>query len=231
MKKILMGCLGIFLLVIGALNVKAAKFIEDGANSYKSDSAISFGAYGSFAAGDWKYTVDDAQQTKNFTLALTPSSVLKANSYIYFTIVPTVGLEITNSSDISVNTTNFVISSITKVEEGYQVLVQVIRDVPTQSTSFLTVNAKVIDKENCEMSISPMKLSCSVIDTNHFDKNGNLVTEEEYDSLCNGVVTPPNDVESPDTGNPIPYIAIGGGLVAIALVFLYSRKSNKVYKL
>ena len=42
----------------------------------------------------------------------------------------------------------------------------------------------------------------------------------------------PTDVpNSPDTGSVVPYVAIGGGLVAIAAVYLYSRKSNKVYKI
>ena len=82
-----------------------------------------------------------------------------------------------------------------------------------------------------------MSLSCQIVTddngTKYFDNNYKEVTETEFEEACNGK-TPPVDTDvpnSPDTGSVIPYIAVGGGLVAIAGVYLYSRKANKVYKI
>ena len=65
------------------------------------------------------------------------------------------------------------------------------------------------------------------------DDNGNAISEEEYNQVCGNTTTPGdnNDVPSPETGSVVPYIAIGGGLLAIVAVYFFSKRSNKVYKI
>ncbi len=67
------------------------------------------------------------------------------------------------------------------------------------------------------------------------------ITETEYKEICEGYVPddptdpdeplPPDIPENPKSGSVIPYVAVGGGLIAIAGLYLFSRKSNKMYRL
>lgn len=106
-----------------------------------------------------------------------------------------------------------------------------------EKTELFTVMADIVDpnKKQCNLSYSLLDLNCNFIDNKYYDKNGGEVTKEQYDQICGGQ-TPadpdePDIPNTPDTGSVIPYIAVGGGLFAILGVYLYSRKSNKMYKL
>ncbi len=153
------------------------------------------------------------------------------NGYVYLKLIETNNVKITASLAGS----NFTIVNETREENGISYLLKVKDGVNVSGkTEAITVTADIVDasKKECQLDYSPLGLSCMTIDDHYFDKDSKEVTEEEAQASCEGV-TPsnPNDVPSPDTGSVIPYIAIGGGLVAIAGVYLYSRKSNKVYKI
>ena len=90
--------------------------------------------------------------------------------------------------------------------------------------------------EECELSLVPQNLNCNTnIDGYYFDNDGNSITAQEYAEVC-GNTTPvdpddPNDIPNSQTGSVVPYVAIGGGILAVVVVYLFSRKSNKVYKI
>ena len=97
-------------------------------------------------------------------------------------------------------------------------------------TSLISVIADIVDVEVLECALNPRPLSpnCAKIGDTYLDNTGKEISASEYAAACE---SKPNDVPTPETGSVIPYIAIGGGLVAIALVYFYSRRSNKMYKL
>lgn len=104
----------------------------------------------------------------------------------------------------------------------------------SSKTELLTVVADIKDPTDtkCTLSFSPLSMSCVVIDNKYYDSNGNEITEEQYAEICEGVKTEEkNEVEAPATGSYVPFIAVGGGLIAIVGVYIYSKKSNKMYKL
>ena len=207
--------------------VHAAQFVDpDSDGVYVNDTAISMGRYGTIAAGDasWTYS-DEAEGEKTWTFSFSTSS-----SYIYFQLVPTsVDIE-----GISVNTSNgFMYISQPQISGGIQpVLIQ----SANSSATTLTVTVITTDTADtgCMLDVSPQELSCTVVNGLYFDDDGNNVTAEQYNEICGGATTPndgPNDIPNSETGSVVPYIAIGGGLVAIVAVYLISRKSNKVYKI
>lgn len=106
-----------------------------------------------------------------------------------------------------------------------------------QRVLMFTIKTKDIAKEGCYLNPEPLNLNCSTnIDNLYFDNEGNEITKDEYDKVCSNnpsdPTNPGDDVpNSPQTGSVIPYIAVGGGLIAVLGVYLFSRKSNKVYKL
>jgi len=120
----------------------------------------------------------------------------------------------------------------TPVDGGVQVLLKAKGNI-TGKTEAITVLADIVDptKLECNLSYSLLNVVCFKQDDLYIDKNGKQVTKDEYDKVCNGVTPTDPDVPSPDTGSVIPYLAVGGGLIAVAGVYFYSRKSNKMYKI
>ena len=227
MKKfiVILGLVASFMFVM-PMSVKAAAFVDnDGDGVYENDAAISVGRYGSVAAGDmtWKYSDEEAGE-KTWTISFDVSS---GYNYVYFTLVPSfVEIDSVNVSSGS----NYVLANQTSSSNGTVVFFESTSGGKLELTVVTTDTAD----EGCLLNISPLNLDCSVsIPGYYFDDNGKAITEEEYNQVC-GNTTPdnPQDIpNSPDTGSVVPYIAIGGGLVAIAAVYLLSRKSNKVFKI
>ncbi len=110
----------------------------------------------------------------------------------------------------------------------------------SSETELMTVDVNIVDptNTNCSLPYNPKGTTCENYASVgiYFDKNGNFVTtQDKYDETCAGSKPsePIGDDEpnNPKTGNAVPYIAVGGGLLAIVGVYLFSRKSNKMYKL
>lgn len=85
--------------------------------------------------------------------------------------------------------------------------------------------------DNCTVSFEPelgTKVTitesnvCKVVNGKYYGKSGNVVTEEQYNKECAG---------NPQTGNFVPYAYIVGGTLIAAVVFIVSRKNNKLYKI
>ena len=187
---------------------------------------------GSYAAGrygtvewEWEYT-DEEQGIKEWSFYLTASRDLQ---YLYFQFVP-VNVTINSVSEGRefgrVLSGNYIfLESTSGISSGERVLLFTV----------ITADDEGADEE-CELSISPQNLNCSSnISGYYFDNNGNSITQEEYVEVC-GNTTPtdpddPNDIPNSQTGSVVPYVAIGGGILAIVVVYLFSRKSNKVYKI
>ena len=202
---------------------------SDGDGVYESTSAISAGRYGNFAAGDitYEYT-EGSNEERTWSFYLTVGS--NNFDYVYMLITPT------NVSIDSVTTDTSSFLALNSIPEtGGTLLYEVAGDLEAGDRVLLyqIITTNTSD-ENCQISVSPAELNCSVnIPGIYFDNDGNVITEEEYQEVC-GNTTPdnPDDIpSSPETGSVVPYVAIGGGLLAIVVVYLFSRKSNKVYKI
>ena len=153
--------------------------------------------------------------------------------YVYLELIETNNVKITGALEgtsfeiVRTMTTDTGTAYLLKAKDGVTI---------NKKTELMTITADIVDasKKECQLDYSPLGLSCFTVDDYYFDDKGNEVSKEDYTKACDGTPTTPenpNDVPSPDTGSVIPYIAVGGGLIAIAGLYLYSRKSNKVYKL
>lgn len=216
------------------INVKAATtYVKEG-NTYKSSSDISMGKYGTVKAGDATYTyTDEGEGIKTWTFYLTAGQDL---DYVWLDLLP-VALEIQsvragdrfNKLSSSNDKLLLEVKNSGSVKKGDRVLL-------------FTVITKDTATTGCTLSWTPQYIDpCTTADGNYFDKSGKRVSEEEYKASCeaqpstpNDPVMPPddpNDIPNSDTGSVIPYVAIAGGLIAIAGVYMYSKKANKMYKL
>ena len=202
---------------------------SDGDGVYESTSAISAGRYGNFAAGDitYEYT-EGSNEERTWSFYLTVGS--NNFDYVYMLITPT------NVSIDSVTTDTSSFLALNSIPEtGGTLLYEVAGNLEAGDRVLLyqIITTNTSD-EDCQITVSPGELNCSVnIPGIYFDNNGNVISEEEYQEVC-GNTTPdnPDDIpNSPETGSVVPYVAIGGGLLAIVVVYLFSRKSNKVYKI
>lgn len=154
--------------------------------------------------------------------------------YVYLDIVQTTNTKI----DKILPSASFELVKSEDSANGKRVLLKAKGTVSGKTEAF-TVTADIVDPSlsECKISYSPLGVSCITIEdksgnTLYLDKNGNSITKEQYTEVCEGgTPTEPDVPDTPNTGNPIPYIAVGGGLVAIAGVYFYSRKSNKMYKI
>ncbi len=229
MKKLIL-ILGIFLTTIFLVptDVWAVDFNDnDGDGVYVSDEAISMGQYGTVAAGDytWTYTDEDAG-IKTWSITF---DVSNTNGYIYFLLVP----NSVSIDSVSVNSTSssYLVADTQTAEAGTYVLLE--PSGVSSASSSITISVVTTDTADtgCMLNVSPLSLDCSVdIPGYYFDDNGNSITEAEYQSVCSNV-SDPNDIPNSETGSVVPYIAILGGLVVIGVIYLFSRKANKVYKI
>ena len=230
MKRLFMVfSLILFMLIMIPKNTYAATNFSLKDGWYTNDSAVPAGIYGEFAAGGikWKYT-DEENGIKEWQFSLTAKSDLNS---IYITLVP-------NALEIQTVTAG---NKFLKVSKSNTNILLTANNGAMKSGStelLFTVVTKDTAKEGCNLSVSPKTTTCVTVEDSYLDKEGKLVDKAKYDEVCNGVTpsTPTDDPgqdvpNSPDTGSVIPYLAIGGGLVAIAGVYLYSRRSNKVYKI
>lgn len=151
--------------------------------------------------------------------------------YVYMDLVETTNVKI----DRILTSASFELVSSEDNAKGKRILLKAKGNV-TEKTEVFTVTADIVNPndpdKNCELDFSPLGVSCITLEdksgnTIYLDKNGNSITQEQYTEVCEGTTVP----DTPNTGNPIPYIAVGGGLIAIAGVYFYSRKSNKMYKI
>lgn len=198
-------------------------------SAWAKETSKSGTIYGTITVNEseWTQSVDTYSITQVY-------SITKSSEYIYFNINPVLNV---GDVEIIASSSAFTIVSKTAQSDGsINVLLKATNGtgVSTKTEAF-TVVAKIIDpsKKECNLSYSPLSLACAVIDNIYFDDSGKTVTEAEYNEVCgNGNTTPNNpDEPNPETGSVIPYIAVGGGLLAIAGVYLYSRKSSKFYKI
>lgn len=229
MKKIIV-ILGLIatIAMVCPLDAFAAAFVDNDRDGvYENDATVSMGRYGTIQVGDftWEYTDEEAGE-KTWTITL---NVTSSTDFVYFTLVPsflTIGsVSVTSNSD-------YLLANQSRDGNNVNVFLE---GTGSGTTLEITVITTDTAEEGCLLNVSPINtLDCSTsIPGYYFDNNGNQITEEEYNQVC-GNSTPenPDDIpNSPDTGSVVPYIAIGGGLVAIVVVYLFSRKSNKVYKI
>lgn len=154
--------------------------------------------------------------------------------YVYIDLTETTNVKITSV----LPSANFELVRDETTDTGRRVLLKA-KGTVTGKTEAFTLMADIVDPSlnECKISYSPLGVSCIKLEdksgnTLYLDKNGNSVTKEQYDQVCEGVTPGEPDIpDTPNTGNPIPYIAVGGGLIAIAGVYFYSKKSNKMYKI
>lgn len=227
MKKniILFGLLAMMLFSVPFKVNAAVSFTDNnGDGVYESSASISAGQYGTIAAGDftWRYSDEDNGE-KTWTISFDTNK-----PFIYLSLVPA----FVSIDSVKVEGSGFVLASQKSMGDG---MVGLLIQNTNSASSKLTITVITTDTgdEGCMLNISPLNLDCSVsIPGFYFDNNGNEITEEEFNEVC-GNTTPenPNDVPNSETGSVIPYVAIGGGLLAIAAVYLISRKSNKVFKI
>ena len=149
--------------------------------------------------------------------------------YVYLDLLETTNVKITSV----LPSASFELVKTEDNATGKRVLLKAKGNI-SGKTEVFTVMADIVDPQQteCELSFSPLSVGCITIDdkngnTTYLDKNGNSVSKEKYEEVCEGTTIP----DTPNTGNPIPYIAVAGGLIAIAGVYFYSRKSNKMYKI
>lgn len=230
MKKltIILSVIGLLLAVL-PMNASAAGFKDDGSGNFCNDADISAGRYGTFKAGDvcYKYT-DSANGIKEWTYRLTTKTNVKT---VYLEVQPSSSIEIQSITAGS----GILKADDTKTSTGNSLFLLTANSNGINSGETVTL-FKVVTKdlatEGCYLNISPLNPACQVIANTYLDKNGNVITKEQYAEVCEGITPGDPDIpDTPNTGNPIPYIAVGGGLIAIAGVYFYSRKSNKMYKI
>lgn len=229
MKKniLLLGVLAALLLTLPIqVHAVPVSFVDpDQDGTYENEAEISVGRYGTIAAGDmtWRYSDQEAGE-KTWTISFDTSS-----PFIYLSLVPA----FISIDSVSVTGTGFANAAQDSSGDG---MVDLLIENMNNGSARVTINVITTDEaeEGCILNLQPLNLDCSVsIPGFYFDNNGNAITAEEYNTVCGNVTPPddPNDVPNSETGSVVPYVAIGGGLLAIAAVYLISRKANKVYKI
>ena len=226
MKKLLI-LVGLMVISLSPVVVKAdsVSFVQNG-NFYINEKDISSGNYGTFKAGDITYEYTDTSNgIKEWKFYLTAGSDL---NNIYIALQP-IKLEIQKIKEGS----EFVKESQTKDTDGTTaILLRSVDGVKKGDRVLLfTVTTKdEKDATGCQLNIVPKRIACLKLESSYFDENGNEVSKEEYDEVCNGYVEEelPEDVQ---TGIPVPYIALGGGLIALAGFYFINKKNTKMFKL
>ncbi|MBE6154481.1 MAG: hypothetical protein E7163_02770 [Firmicutes bacterium] len=231
MKKllILVGFVVISLLPV-VVKADSVSFVQKG-NAYVTEKDISGGIYGTFKAGDITYEYTDATNgLKEWNFYLTAGSDL---NNIYIALQP-IKLEIQKVKEGS----EFVKESQTKDTDGSTVILLRSGDGVKKGERVLlfTVTTKDDrDATGCQLNIVPKKIACLELESSYFDDNGNEVSKEEYDKVCSNVGPTDEPLEdvpnNSQTGIPVPYIALGGGLIALAGVYFLNKKNTKMFKL
>jgi len=197
-----------------------------------NDEEVPAGAYGTFKAGDivYEYT-DTSNGLKEWKFYLTAGSDLE-NVYVSLQPIKLTIQSIKEGNSFVIETKKTVQSDGTTevflrtegVKKGNRVLLLTV----------VTKDDK--DSNGCELNISPKVLTCLNTGSSWFDQNGNeLNNKEEYDAVCSNVGPTDKPLEdvpnNSETGIPVPYIALGGGLVALAGVYFLNKKNTKMFKL
>ena len=228
MKKniMLLGVLATLLFVLPSTVSAAVSFEDtDGDGTYENSDVISVGQFGTIAVGDmtWEY-LEGSDEEKIWTISFETS-----HPFIYFSLVPaSVSID-----SVNVSGNGFVLADQESAGDG---MIDILIENANSGSGMVTVTVVTTDTadEGCQLNVSPLNLNCSVnIPGIYFDDNGNEISAEEYQEVCGNTTTPddPNDVPNSQTGSVVPYVAIGGGLLAIVAVYLFSRKANKVSKI
>ncbi len=213
--------------LMGLLSLIAIMLCILPANVSADSKSVNIPAYGTL-------TIDETPWTSENKVVTQVYSITKSGPITAITIIP-----VLNVSNVKITASSYfdIIDEQTGSDGSVTVYLKAKNGTGVNGTKTELLTAVAdgndnIPSEGCNLSYSPISLNCSTkVEGYYFDDNGNSITEEEYKEACEGVVPPSNDVPSPDTGSVVPYIAVGGGLIAIAGVYLYSRKSNKVYKI
>lgn len=210
MKKLVV-LLSLAVMLVMPLNVNAASWSEEKVLSKNS-------IYGELSAREMPWEGNDPTQLEVY--------ITKASEYISltFTVNNLKDVKFMEAANITVVNSDFkdnVLTVLLKTKDGKAI---------TKKTEVGSAMGYPIDTEKgCSIAVTPQTLACAKLDNMYFDKSGKAITEEEYNEVCSNITTEPGD--DVQTGSVIPYVAIAGGLIAIAGVYLYSRRTNKMYKL
>lgn len=229
--------------LISLLSLIAMMFVVVPVGAVAKSSSSAGTMYGTINVeeSDWIQKSDKSGYyiTQKYTVTKT-----NASGYVYIAFLETLNVKITQVVDDGAF--EIVGDYVTTQQDGYNARVYVFKlrsgTSINKETELATVMAEIVDpnNKNCNLSYAPLSTQCSNVNGKYFDNNGKLVTEDEYKAACEGTNPvnpsnpddePNNKPDNPQTGNVVPYIAIAGGLAAIAGVYFISKKSNKIYKI
>ena len=233
LKKITVMLSFIMMFFVGIVGVKAA------------ETPVSNGTiYGNITMSSQPFTSSNPITLETYYITKT------TNGYVYMTVKPTL-----NISSITIDSSSaFSIVNQTKNSDGSITVLFKTKSgsaINNTKTELMVVTARIADvtKDECQITVSPLGMNCLKVNNTYFDNSGKVVTEAQWKAACESSSTTPSDPSDPDvpnnttdpsnpsntnnpqTGNYIPYMAVAAGLIAIAGVYFYSKKSNKMYKL
>lgn len=219
-----------FVLLPRFAKADSVSFVESN-GKYISNGEISVGAYGVFKTGDAEYTyTDKGNGIKEWNFYLTAGSDL---NYIYLALAPKY-LEIQDVESGS----DFMLVSEKNETDTYTVLLMANNQSGIkkgEKVLLFTITTKDTSTDGCILNVSPRTLACASVEGYYFNKSGKIVNEENYNKECSNTGTTDEPLEdvpnNSETGIPVPYIALGGGLVAIAGVYFLSKKNSKMFKI
>ena len=216
--------------LIFALPMKAEALVfvyNDNNGAYENDSAFSVEQYGIIEAGYFTFLEED----DDFKIWYVSFDVESNNGYVYLSLSSLFGtldtISILDGSD-------YVINNMVSTATGKAIILFESLSGSGGRIEFMVSTTDAVNGEYL-LNILPLNLNCSVsIPGYYFDDNGNSITQEEYNRVCNKTSTGETIQDIPnssDIGSVVPYIAIGGGLVAIIAVYLLIRKLSKINKI
>lgn len=231
MKKftvILSFILMISILVV-PMNVLAAEYKD-----FKEVKRTSNGIYGVIVVKETSWTDDTASSSGVGIQQIYTVTKVNSGGYVYIEFKEENNVKI---REVTPGSSFTIVGDGVRTSTGVQYLFKLKSGTSISTTTELaTVTADILVNDaslGCNLSFSPLSAKCLELNGKYYDDNGKEVTETEYNKACSNYVPDeiPSDEPNPETGSVIPYIAVGGGLLAIAGVYLYSRKSSKFYKI